>query len=649
MEKDGLFGDFNWHPDSHGISAVPEMNDNSNNNNSNNCGSCDNRNGADQSCVLAATSSFLNLNWDQSSTDQTANFESALSSLVSSPSSSNPNPNLPAPSADSLVIRELIGRLGSICSSSSSSNNNNNSSSDVSPPNSFHYQRTNNSYYSTPLNSPPKLNLLSMMDHHPQFKLSRAAAAGDGSIGSNNNNSHHPIPFTADPDFAERAARFSSFGASAAAKNYAQFGLQEPGKLSRVSSSQSLKGMTAANNGVGVNVKHPDPMHLLQQQQQPQQLHVMGNGLGGQLENDMVLMMLMRSGGEFSSNSAQEESSASDRMAPNVNMNGNEGNVLKRKATTPSTNKGSSSNSGGGRGKEQANLNPNPPTGSREENSNPKRSKSAAAEAEVDVDGAGKAPTLKSPKPEQNSTSTESARKQDKHKDKDENKDKDVKPSEPPKQDYIHVRARRGQATDSHSLAERVRREKISERMKFLQDLVPGCSKVTGKAVMLDEIINYVQSLQRQVEFLSMKLATVNPPLDKNVDSLPMKDVHQPHGPMMAQHSPYPLEAMSNGFSSVNQPKGHNPIQSFIASNGLETQCLVNDPLDASSLLRRSLGMQLPSHEGFADAAASQLGTFWEDDLQSVVQMGFGQNQVAISSSHDFQGRRNCIGPPYEN
>lgn len=32
----------------------------------------------------------------------------------------------------------------------------------------------------------------------------------------------------------------------------------------------------------------------------------------------------------------------------------------------------------------------------------------------------------------------------------------DSKPPEPPK-DYIHVRARRGQATDSHSLAERVR------------------------------------------------------------------------------------------------------------------------------------------------------------------------------------------------
>eukprot|EP00850_Spirogloea_muscicola_P015890 SM000125S26095 [mRNA] locus=s125:361507:364210:+ [translate_table: standard] len=80
--------------------------------------------------------------------------------------------------------------------------------------------------------------------------------------------------------------------------------------------------------------------------------------------------------------------------------------------------------------------------------------------------------------------------------------------AEPPK-DYIHVRARRGQATDSHSLAERVRREKISERMRVLQGLVPTCSRVTGKAVMLDEIINYVRSLQLQVALLSKKLAAI--------------------------------------------------------------------------------------------------------------------------------------------
>jgi hypothetical protein len=40
----------------------------------------------------------------------------------------------------------------------------------------------------------------------------------------------------------------------------------------------------------------------------------------------------------------------------------------------------------------------------------------------------------------------------------EEHQQQNVKPSSQPhpKQDYIHVRARRGQATDSHSLAERV-------------------------------------------------------------------------------------------------------------------------------------------------------------------------------------------------
>ncbi|XP_028787250.1 transcription factor bHLH48-like isoform X2 [Neltuma alba] len=85
---------------------------------------------------------------------------------------------------------------------------------------------------------------------------------------------------------------------------------------------------------------------------------------------------------------------------------------------------------------------------------------------------------------------------------------------------YVHVRARRGQATDSHSLAERARREKINARMKLLQELVPGCNKISGTALVLDEIINHVQSLQRQVEFLSMKLATVNPRIDFNLDSI---------------------------------------------------------------------------------------------------------------------------------
>ncbi|CAI0427470.1 unnamed protein product [Linum tenue] len=65
------------------------------------------------------------------------------------------------------------------------------------------------------------------------------------------------------------------------------------------------------------------------------------------------------------------------------------------------------------------------------------------------------------------------------------------------------VRARRGQATDPHSIAERLRRERIAERMKSLQELVPNANK-TDKASMLDEIIDYVKFLQLQVKVLSM-------------------------------------------------------------------------------------------------------------------------------------------------
>ncbi|CAH2063768.1 unnamed protein product [Thlaspi arvense] len=66
----------------------------------------------------------------------------------------------------------------------------------------------------------------------------------------------------------------------------------------------------------------------------------------------------------------------------------------------------------------------------------------------------------------------------------------------------------------------KARREKINARMKLLQELVPGCDKIQGTALVLDEIINHVQSLQRQVEMLSMRLAAVNPRIDFNLDTI---------------------------------------------------------------------------------------------------------------------------------
>ncbi|XP_028761875.1 transcription factor bHLH49 [Neltuma alba] len=192
--------------------------------------------------------------------------------------------------------------------------------------------------------------------------------------------------------------------------------------------------------------------------------------------------------------------------------------------------------------------------------------------------------------------------------------------SDPTKEEYIHVRARRGQATNSHSLAERVRREKISERMKFLQDLVPGCSKVTGKAVMLDEIINYVQSLQRQVEFLSMKLATVNSRLDFNLEGLIAKD--------MLLQRPGPSSALR---FSPEMPLVFPPLHP--SQPGL-LQSNLPGIANSSDVLRRTIRPQLaPMVGGFKDP--NQLPEMWEDELHNVVQMSYAPTAPLSSQDED--------------
>ncbi|KAK3223773.1 hypothetical protein Dsin_010798 [Dipteronia sinensis] len=63
-----------------------------------------------------------------------------------------------------------------------------------------------------------------------------------------------------------------------------------------------------------------------------------------------------------------------------------------------------------------------------------------------------------------------------------------------------------------------VRRQKISVRMKLLQSLVPGCDKMIGKALILDEIIRYVMTLQSQVQFLADKFSSLNPMLNNDFE-----------------------------------------------------------------------------------------------------------------------------------
>ncbi|GMJ01760.1 CRY2-interacting bHLH 3 [Hibiscus trionum] len=432
---------------------------------------------------------FLNPNWDKPMY-QSDPFESALSSMVSSPAASSVLPV----SGENFMMRELIGKLGNICNSG-----------DISPqfsikPNT-NTGSANASFNSTPLNSPPRRNL-SMVNLPNHSNLA---------------------PFSADPGFAERAARFSCYS-----------GLNDP-----LMDSFKLPGNQSIKVNGSQSIKN-SPMEA-------------------------------NSPENAESGVSKEESSVSQQIPPR-----NDAGTRKRKLTPR------------GKGKEI----PSP----------------AAADAKVaSENGESNSKRSKQDGSPGNGNANAKAENDGNEKQSKENK----KPPEPPK-DYIHVRARRGQATDSHSLAERVRREKISERMKFLQDLVPGCNKITGKAVMLDEIINYVQSLQRQVEFLSMKLATVNPRTDINMEALLSKDMVQSTGSLL--HGIYSMDSSALPF-----PFGYQHQQGLQLNNGIpgttETQFSM-----------KTQGFQLPPINGFTDANP-HVGSIWEDDLQSIVQMGFGQNQ----------------------
>ncbi|KAK8711444.1 hypothetical protein V6N13_146726 [Hibiscus sabdariffa] len=63
--------------------------------------------------------------------------------------------------------------------------------------------------------------------------------------------------------------------------------------------------------------------------------------------------------------------------------------------------------------------------------------------------------------------------------------------------------SKRKRKPEVHSLSEKRRRDKINKKMRALQELIPNCNKV-DKASVLDEAIEYLKTLQLQVQMMSM-------------------------------------------------------------------------------------------------------------------------------------------------
>ncbi|XP_042404524.1 transcription factor PIF3-like [Zingiber officinale] len=62
-----------------------------------------------------------------------------------------------------------------------------------------------------------------------------------------------------------------------------------------------------------------------------------------------------------------------------------------------------------------------------------------------------------------------------------------------------NAQTKRSHAAEVHNLSERRRRNRINEKMRALQELIPNCNKV-DKASMLEEAIEYLKTLQMQIQ-----------------------------------------------------------------------------------------------------------------------------------------------------
>ncbi|CAN6349659.1 unnamed protein product [Urochloa humidicola] len=100
---------------------------------------------------------------------------------------------------------------------------------------------------------------------------------------------------------------------------------------------------------------------------------------------------------------------------------------------------------------------------------------------------------------------------------------------------------KRSRTAEVHNLSERRRRDRINEKMRALQELIPNCNKI-DKASMLEEAIEYLKTLQLQVQMMSMGTGLCVPPM-----LLPAMQMPVPH-PMAGMAAHFPHLGMGLGF-----------------------------------------------------------------------------------------------------
>ncbi|XP_076906296.1 transcription factor PIF1-like [Bidens hawaiensis] len=184
---------------------------------------------------------------------------------------------------------------------------------------------------------------------------------------------------------------------------------------------------------------------------------------------------------------------------------------------------------------------------------------------------------------------------------------------------------KKSRSAEVHNLSERRRRDRINEKMKTLQELIPRCNK-SDKASMLDDAMEYLKSLQMQVQMMSMGCNMVPmmvpmPPMamgmGTNRPMFPYPAI--PLGPSL----PNPAAATATPAAHLSQrfpAPGFNmacptanmsaPIMSPLTLNSQNQPQVLSfaDPFQQYQALRHT-GLPLPQHQGGVPLIATKLSS----------------------------------------
>ncbi|XP_073003483.1 transcription factor PHYTOCHROME INTERACTING FACTOR-LIKE 13-like [Typha latifolia] len=161
----------------------------------------------------------------------------------------------------------------------------------------------------------------------------------------------------------------------------------------------------------------------------------------------------------------------------------------------------------------------------------------------------------------------------------------------------------RTRTSEVHNLSERRRRDRINEKMKALKELIPHCNK-SDKASMLDDAIEYLKSLQLQLQLMWTATGVA-----------PMMFPDTQH--CMSQATTYTLSDTDNSVNFASQIQNIYQPESYACYLALhrmqQNRQAMNQYADGSHMMQQNQTAGLESSSGLPIDREIPPNSIWKD------------------------------------